>query len=126
MTFTSCLAAIVVGSGIEISPDVWERKEVVSLHVMGFLSDGGLLVSETEGETEEELWDAVFEEAKAKCCGSIKKEDDEEEEEEKGDAMEVEIERQVKKEEEETLDQKMKEVVKSEVKKDVKWREDIR
>ena len=91
-----------------------DDEEVVSIHVLAFSSHGDLLVAESEGEFDPDVWEEVHDGAKKFCCSSRGRSSHGEGEEE----MDID---DAKKEE--GLEDKLRDAVGTHVRRELGWKE---
>ncbi|KAL8786906.1 MAG: hypothetical protein Q9213_002537 [Squamulea squamosa] len=70
MTLTSTLVAVSRSGELVTGPLIKAMKEPTSLHVLAFSSHGELLVAESEGAFDMDIWDQVYSKAEKLCRGS--------------------------------------------------------
>ena len=70
MTLTATLIAVTTEDVLVRDPSAKQLEAATSLHVLSFSSQGDLLVVESEGKFNIDVWDNVFEKAKRICQGS--------------------------------------------------------
>ena len=89
-----------------------DGEEVISVHVLAFSSHGDLLVAESEGEFDLDVWEEVHDEAKVFCCSSRDSSKHDEEEMDIDDG-----------EKEEGLEDKLRGAVGMHVRRELGWKE---
>ncbi|KAL8687101.1 MAG: hypothetical protein Q9218_006630 [Villophora microphyllina] len=67
MTMTSTLVAVSASGEIVVEPSAEATEDATSLHVLGFSSQGELLVAESEGSFSFESWEQVYDKAQHIC-----------------------------------------------------------
>lgn len=110
MTMSSTLVAVTKADEVIQDPSLPQLQKAASVHVLAFSSRRDLLVAESEGIFDLELWERVFEEAKRICLGDGSGDDE-------SDAMETENMG--------GLDGVLRDVVGEKVSKDQKWKEGL-
>ena len=70
MTYTAAIVAVSRSGSIIQDPSTADIKTAASLHVLAISSKGQLLLNESEGEFDLEIWEAVVDRAQAICQGS--------------------------------------------------------
>lgn len=70
MTFNAALLAVTSSGKILLDPEPKALVQAASTHVLAFSSHGDLILDESEGSFNIDLWDTVFEEAKRACCNA--------------------------------------------------------
>jgi exosome complex component RRP46 len=70
MTYTATVVAVTSTGEIKEDPSMRDATSAVSLHVLAFSSKGHLLLSQSEGGFDLDLWERVYEHAYAICRGS--------------------------------------------------------
>ncbi|KAI4128807.1 MAG: hypothetical protein LQ338_002559, partial [Usnochroma carphineum] len=69
-TLTSTIVAVSPSGELSGEPSAHAVKEALSLHILGFSSHGELLVAESEGAYDVDIWEQVFDRAQSICRGS--------------------------------------------------------
>lgn len=67
MTYASILIAVSSHGDMLVDPSPQDIKSAASLHVIAYTSTGRLLLAESEGEFDMDIFDAVCDLAKARC-----------------------------------------------------------
>ena len=70
VTFTSTLIAAFSDGRCTPNPSRSELEEATSMHAMAFSLHGDLLVDESEGTFDMDVWDRVYDCGKGVCCSS--------------------------------------------------------
>ncbi|KAL8853463.1 MAG: hypothetical protein Q9221_001621 [Calogaya cf. arnoldii] len=70
MTLTSTLVAVSRTGELALKPSVKALEEAASLHVLAFSSLGELLVAESEGAFDMDIWEQVYNRAEKHCRAS--------------------------------------------------------
>jgi len=70
MTYTATVVAVTSTGEIKEDPSMRDAASAASLHVLAFSSKGHLLLSQSEGSFDLDLWERVYEHAYAICRGS--------------------------------------------------------
>ena len=76
MVYTSALIAVDLKGTIIYEPSLKQIDTASSLHVLTISSNDRILVSESEGAFDLDVWESVVEEGRRICRGSTKMEDD--------------------------------------------------
>lgn len=69
MTLTATLIAVTSDQELIQDPSAQQIEAATSLHVLSFSSHGDLLVVESEGKFDLDVWDEVFRKAQQICQG---------------------------------------------------------
>ena len=70
MTLTSTVVAVTKAKSIVQGPSTQQLQKADSVHVLAFSSQGDLIVAESEGDFDIDIWERVFEEGKRRCRGN--------------------------------------------------------
>lgn len=70
MTFNAALLAVTSPGKIVLNPEPKALVRASSLHVLAFSSHGDLILDESEGAFDIDVWDNVYDEAKRACCNA--------------------------------------------------------
>ena len=116
MVYTSALIAIDPKGTMIYEPSLKQMETASSLHVLTISSNDRILVSESEGAFDLDLWESIVEEGKRICRGSTRTEDD------KDDKDDVSMDSR----ENSDLECMLKSVVGSKVAEDEKWKDGIK
>ncbi|SLM41014.1 Ribosomal protein S5 domain 2-type fold [Lasallia pustulata] len=76
MTLSSTIVAVTSTKNIIQDPFPQQLRKAASVHVLAFSSQRDLLVAESEGVFDVDIWERVFEEGKRICVGDESGEDD--------------------------------------------------
>ena len=77
MTLTATIVTVQSDGQLLNNASHEQSKQAISTHVLAFSSHGDLLVVESEGDFSLEIWEEVYDKAKAVCCGDSDEESDE-------------------------------------------------
>lgn len=69
MFMTSTSVAVGWNGGLALDPSPEEIGAAASLHVLGFSSNGDMIIAESEGSFSIDIWEHVFEIANIACKG---------------------------------------------------------
>lgn len=69
MTLSSTIVAVTKADVIIQNPSPQQLQKAASVHVLAFSSKRDLLVAESEGTFDLDIWERAFEEAKRLCLG---------------------------------------------------------
>ena len=75
MTLTPALIAVDLEGSLQRDPSTKQCQDADSVHVLAFSSKGDLLLVESEGEFNLNIWERVYAEAIQLCRGNSKQED---------------------------------------------------
>ncbi|KAI9786703.1 MAG: exosome non-catalytic core subunit rrp46 [Peltula sp. TS41687] len=70
VTFMSVLVVVLSDGNFACNPSPDELEQAASIHVLAFSLHGDLLVVESEGSFDIDIWQGVFDYAKSICCTS--------------------------------------------------------
>lgn len=79
MSMTSVFLALSANQGSRTlirNPTLLQIQSADSVHVLGFTSQGDLLIAESEGSFSMDDWDEVYEAGRAICCDNIPTDED--------------------------------------------------
>ncbi|KAL6715654.1 exosome non-catalytic core subunit rrp46 [Lecanora helva] len=110
MTLTSALLAVQPDGEISDSPSSVQLKTASSIHVFAFSSNGDLLIVESEGDFDTEIWEDVYDKASQLCHGS---------ESSDSDSEDIDMDRGTRAK----LEDVLRGVVQEKVTKDQRWKE---
>lgn len=77
-TLNSALVAVGKGEKVVVAPGVEELEVCESVHAMAFGAHGGLLLNESTGRFEMEVWETVAEKAMERCLAAFASEGEDE------------------------------------------------
>ena len=112
MTFTSTLVAVSKDETIVQDPSDQDLHMAASVHVLAFSSKGDLIVIESEGDFNIDIWEKVFEEARHICRGN---------ELGNGDSEDISMSGQ----DATSLESSLREVMQEKVAKEQRWKESL-
>ncbi|KAK4692003.1 hypothetical protein P7C71_g5117, partial [Lecanoromycetidae sp. Uapishka_2] len=70
MTLSATFLVVDMDQQIIVKPSAQDIIMAMSIHVFAFLSSGELLVDESEGDFEIDIWEEVYKKAKLLCLGN--------------------------------------------------------
>ena len=117
MTLTSTLLAADSFGRLVHDPSPQQLREADSVHVLAFSSLGDLLVVESEGEFDLDIWQTVWERAEQICRGKGKEDGEDEDEDENMSSGP---------EEEKTLEDNLRDTIREKVAREQMWKESLR
>lgn len=119
-TLTSTFIAVDSSSQLVQDPSIQQLREAESVHVLAFSSHGDLLVVESEGEFDIDIWEAVVHKAKQICRGDKNDDDnDNENDEDEDENMNIDS------EERRTLEDTLRDTIREKVAREQRWKESL-
>lgn len=114
-TLTSTSIAVDSSSRLVQDPSIQQLREAESVHVLAFSSHGDLLVVESEGEFDIDIWEAVVHKAKQICRGDKNDDDDNDEDQNMN----------IDSEERRTLEDTLRDTIREKVVREQLWKENL-
>jgi len=119
-TLTSTFIAVDSSSQLVQDPSIQQLREAESVHVLAFSSHGDLLVVESEGEFDIDIWEAVVHKATQICRGDKNDDDnDNENDEDEDENMNIDS------EERRTLEDTLRDTIREKVAREQRWKESL-
>ena len=112
MTLTAALVAV-DARRLKLDPTAEELKVASSIHVFAFSSHGDLLVVESEGEFDIEIWEEAYQKARLACRG-------EEENDSESEDVSMDSDNDTK------LEDVLRNAIRQKVAREQKWKQDLR
>ena len=112
MTLTAALVAV-DARRLKLDPTAEELNVASSIHVFAFSSHGDLLVVESEGEFDIEIWEEAYQKARLACRG-------EEENDNESEDVSMDSDNDTK------LEDVLRNAIRQKVAREQKWKQDLR
>lgn len=114
MTLTATFIAVDFSGKLVQDPSAQQLREAESVHALAFSSHGDLLVVESEGEFDMDVWEAVVHKAAQICRGD-----------EKDGAEDEDENMNIDSEERRTLEDALRDTIREKVAREQKWKESL-